>query len=254
MLSPLPDIEIIHRGQGWAAILKPAGYAVAAERNKPAGFKTPLLDAAARALGVERVMVVHRLDRDTSGVMLLATAPEAHRALSLLFQNRKVDKRYWALIRGEAPADAGEIDASLEPDPGRPGTMRIARHGREGAKRSLTRWSVLTRWKGFTLLEARPETGRMHQIRVHLRHAGLPLAVDPTYGGAAGIFLSELKRGYKPPKDREEPAILGRVSLHARSLTIADPATGEPVTVTAEPPKDLARALDLLEKHCGRRG
>jgi len=250
---PLLEIEVLHRGPGFAAIDKPAGLAVAAERNKPEGAKTPLLDAAARALAVEKVMLVHRLDRETSGVMLVATEAPVHRTLSMAFQNRQVDKRYWVLIRGEPQVDSGSVDAMLEPDPGRPGAMRIARHGREGAKKALTRWSVLRRFKGFTLIEAHPETGRMHQIRVHLRHAGLPLAVDATYGAPSGIFLSELKRGYKPPRDRQEPPVIGRVTLHARSLTLAEPTTGEPLTVTAEPPKDLARALDLLEKHAARR-
>ncbi|HVY62054.1 MAG TPA: RluA family pseudouridine synthase [Planctomycetota bacterium] len=225
--------------------MKPAGFAVGAERNKPG--ETPLLDAIAAALEVERVWVVHRLDRETSGVMLVATDEQAHRALSIAFMKRQVDKRYVALIRGVPHEDSGEVDAPLEKDPGRPGLMRIARRG-EG-KRSLTRWSVRARFRGYALLEVRPETGRMHQIRVHLRHAGLPLAVDPAYGGAEGIFLSELKRGYKPSRDRPEPPIIGRVTLHAESLAFRDPTTGEPVSVKAEPPKDLGRALDLLATH-----
>jgi 23S rRNA-/tRNA-specific pseudouridylate synthase len=179
--------------------------------------------------------------------MIVATDEAAHRALSVAFMKRQVDKRYVALVRGAPHEDAGEVDAPLEKDPGRAGLMRIARRG-EG-KRSLTRWSVRRRFRGYALLEVHPETGRMHQIRVHLRHAGLPLAVDPAYGGAPGIFLSELKRGYKPSRDRPEPPIIGRVSLHAESLAFREPGTDAPIFVKAEPPEDLGRALDLLEKH-----
>jgi RluA family pseudouridine synthase len=247
-----PEVEVLHRGAGWAAIAKPAGFAVAAERNRPKGFETPLLDAAATALGAERVMVVHRLDKETSGVMLLATEAEAHRALSLAFQRRQVEKVYWALVRGEPAEEEGLVEKPLEPDPGRPGCMRIARPGREGSKRARTLWRVRERFRGMTLLEVRPETGRMHQIRVHLEWARLPLAVDPTYGGGRGVFLSELKRGYKPSRDREEPPVVGRVTLHAFSLDLADPASGERVRLECPPPEDLARALDLLRKHAGR--
>jgi RluA family pseudouridine synthase len=239
------EIEVLHRGAGFAAVAKPPGLAVAAERNK--GSETPLLDAIARALAVDKVMVVHRLDRETSGVLLVATEAEAHRALSIAFQKRQVEKTYLALVRGAPHESEGEVDAPLEPDPGRAGKMRVARAG--DGKRALTRWSVRARFRGFTLLEVRPETGRMHQIRVHLQRAGLPLAVDPAYGGAAGIFLSELKRGYKPSRDREEPPVIGRVTLHAERLSFADPAGGARVEVRAEPPADLRRALDLLERH-----
>ena len=243
--SDKPDIEVLLRGNGYAAIAKPPGFAVGAERNKPG--ETPLLDAIAAALGTDKVMVVHRLDRETSGVMLVATEPEAHRALSLAFQRREVQKQYLALIRGVPHEAEGEIDAPLEKDPGHAGHMRIARRG--DGKPSVTRWSVRERFRGYSLLEVRPETGRMHQIRVHLRHAGLPLAVDPAYGGAAGIFLSELKRGYKPARDRPEAAVLGRVSLHAERLAFLDPTSGAEVRVEASPPKDLRRALDLIAQH-----
>lgn len=244
------EVDVLLRGRGWAVVNKPAGWSVAAERNKPG--ETPLLDAIARALGVEEVMVVHRLDRETSGALLVATEPDAHRALSLAFQRHEVEKRYLALVRGEPPADEGEIDAPLEPDPGHGGHMRIARPGREGAKRSLTRWSVARRFRGYTLLEVRPKTGRQHQIRVHLRHAGLPLAVDPAYGGAAGVFLSELKPKYKPSRDRAEPPLVGRVTLHAASLAFRDPATGAEIRVEAPPADDLRRTLESLERYAAR--
>ncbi len=245
-----PEVEVLLRGPGFAAVAKPAGFAVAAERNKPG--ETPLLDAIAAALASERVLVVHRLDRDTSGVLLVATEPEAHRALSLQFQRRQTDKRYLALVRGGPPPSQpeGEIDAPLELDPAGGGRMRVARgeRAREG-KPSVTAYRVLERFRGFALLEAHPRTGRQHQIRVHFRHAGLPLAVDPLYGSPDGLYLSELKPGYKPPRDRPEPPILGRVSLHAAALGFADPASGAALRATAPPPADFERALRELRRH-----
>lgn len=227
---------------------KPAGLATVAERRRPG--ETPLLDAIAAALGVEDVLVVHRLDRETSGVLLVATEPEAHRALSLQFQRREVEKVYLALVRGAVAREQLAVEAPLEKDPRGGSRMRVARGERvaEG-KPAETAFRVIERFRGFTLLEARPRTGRQHQIRVHLAHAGHPLAVDPTYGGAAALFLSELKRGYRPPRDRPEPPLIARTTLHALALGFRDPKTGEPRRAEAPLPPDFARALDLLRRH-----
>jgi 23S rRNA pseudouridine955/2504/2580 synthase/23S rRNA pseudouridine1911/1915/1917 synthase len=244
-----PEIAILLRGAGYAAIGKPAGLAVVAERRRPGA--TPLLDAVAAALEVPEVLVVHRLDRDTSGAMLVAWEAAPHRALSLAFQRREVEKTYLALVRGEVAREDFEVDAPLEKDPQGGSRMRVARAG--AGKRSLTRFRALERFRGFTLLEARPRTGRQHQIRVHLRHAGHPLAVDETYGGAAGLFLSELKRSYRPARDRPEAPLLGRVSLHALALAFRDPASGEPRRAECPPPHDFERALAALRRF-GARG
>jgi 23S rRNA pseudouridine1911/1915/1917 synthase len=243
------DIPVLSRGEGYAAVAKPAGYATVAERNRPG--ETPLLDAIAAALAVPEVLVVHRLDRETSGIMLVAWTPEAHRALSLQFQRREVEKIYLAIVRGEVAREEFAIDAPLEKDPRGGSLMRIARPGR--GRKSRTRFRVAERFRGFTLLEARPETGRQHQIRVHLQHAGHPLAVDPPYGGGAGIFLSEIKRGYRPARDRSEAPLLGRVSLHALALGFCDPASGEPVRLECPPPRDFERALEALRRHAALR-
>ncbi len=263
-----PEVTVLSRGAGWAAIAKPAGWPVAAERSRPG--ETPLLDAIARALGVPEVLVVHRLDRDTSGAMLVAWDPAAHRALSLQFQRRAVEKIYWAIVRGAPARDEFEVEAPLEKDPRGGSRMRVARG--PGGKRSATRFRTLERFRGFALVEARPLTGRQHQIRVHLLYAGHPLAVDPLYGGARALYLSELKRGYKPPRDRPEAPLVDRATLHALALSFAEPAaapgadgapaapatSGAPAaepartTVEAPPPRDFARALDALRRHAGR--
>jgi RluA family pseudouridine synthase len=214
-----------------------------------------LLDAISSALDVPEILVVHRLDRETSGLLLVAWRPEPHRALSIQFQRREVAKTYLAIVRGEVARDEFEVDAPLEKDPAGGSRMRIARPG-EG-KKSLTRFRTAERFRGFTLLSAHPRTGRQHQIRVHLRHAGHPLAVDPAYGGAAGLFLSELKRGYRPARDRPEAPLIGRVSLHALALEVRDPAPapeeGATRRLECPPPKDFQRALDALRRYIPRR-
>ncbi len=242
----LPAIPVLHRGAGWAAVDKPPGLPIVAERQKPG--QTPLLDAIAAALGAGALLVVHRLDRDTTGVLLVATEPDAHRDLSIQFQRRLVRKEYLALVRGDVLAAEGKVDASLERDPSRPGHMRVARPGRPG-KRALTRYEVVERFRGYSLLRVRPRTGRMHQIRVHLAHEGFPLAVDPDYGGGEALLLSTLKRGYKPPRDRPEAPLLGRLALHAAALALRDPGTGETVRIEAPLPDDLERALRALRKY-----
>ncbi len=244
------DVAVLHRGSGYAIVDKPSGLAVVAERRRPG--ETPLLDAIAAALGSERILVVHRLDRETSGALVVATDEAAHRDLSIQFEKRRVSKEYLALIAGVLPAgDERTIDAPLEKDPSRPGHMRVARGGRPGAKRALTRVRGVERFRGHSLVLAMPTTGRLHQIRVHLRHAGFPLAVDPDYGAGTGLFLSDLKgHGYRRAgRDRAEAPLLGRVSLHARALELRDPATGATVRAESPLPADFERAIAALRRY-----
>ena len=150
------------------------------------------------ALGRD-VFVVHRLDRGTSGVLLFAITPEAHRALSMAFERHQVDKRYWGLCRGTL-LGAGEVDRALVPIRG--GKVRAARPGESGGKPSVTAWRALERFGGeggegraaaaFTSVELRPRSGRLHQVRAHLAILGHPLAVDPDYGGAERLRLGNL--------------------------------------------------------------
>lgn len=115
------------------------------------------------------------------------------------------------------------------------------------AKKSRTKWVLGERFKGVTLLKVYPVTGRRHRIRVHLKAMGYPLAVDPFYGGTA-LLLSEFKKHYKVGKYQEERPLMSRLTLHAHSLKIMHPTTGEELTLTAELPKDFASALAALEK------
>jgi tRNA pseudouridine32 synthase/23S rRNA pseudouridine746 synthase len=181
--------------------------------------------------------VVHRLDRGTSGVLLFARTAAAHRALNLAFDAGEPSKRYLALVRG-LPAEDVRVDVALAK--GRKGRVRAARPGEVGAKPSATRFRRLEAWQGkalggpFTLVEALPETGRTHQIRVHLLTLGTPLALDPDYGEEG------------PLRRADGSAWLERTPLHAERLVVRHPEDGRVVELVAPLPADLAAALEEL--------
>ena len=184
--------------------------------------------------------MVHRLDRGTSGVLVFARTAEAHRTLNLAFDRGEPAKRYLALVRG-IPAPERRVDVAIAP--ARRGRMRPARPGDPRAKAAATVLRLVEAfpprpWAGgaLALVEALPETGRTHQIRVHLAHAGTPLAVDPDYGGEDPLLGPDAR------------PLLVRTPLHAARLAIAHPATGAPLALEAPLPADLAAAIEALRR------
>jgi RluA family pseudouridine synthase len=227
-------IRILHQDQSLLAVDKPAGVLTA--RGRMGEAEPSLLDKLCRARR-EKLLLVHRLDRGTSGVLLLARGPEAQRRLSEAFEKGAMEKRYLALVRGAPASPRFIVDVALVP--ARRGKSRPAREGESG-KSAQTEFEVLERFKDFTLLEARPRTGRSHQIRVHLKFVGLPLAVDPAYAGVEQLLKGEV--GLSPPDE----VLLARTPLHARSIKLSHPVTGKPLTIESPVPKDLAAALAHL--------
>lgn len=234
------QIEILLADPAFLAVNKPAGVLTIPGRQGGASVRD-LLAAA----GVEgELRLVHRLDRDTSGVLLLARTLEGQRALSSQFSRREVEKTYLAIVRGSPESDAALIDAPLARDPRTPTRMVVhAKHGRP----SQTHYEVLERFRGIALLRCRPHTGRQHQIRVHLAHAGMPLLVDEVYGQSAAFYLSSIKPGYKRGGEEERP-LIARLTLHAELITFAHPSTGARIRVEAAPPKDFRATLAQLRK------
>jgi 23S rRNA pseudouridine955/2504/2580 synthase/23S rRNA pseudouridine1911/1915/1917 synthase len=249
-MSQLDASAILWRGEDLLAINKPAGLAVIPGR----GEKTNLVAQLATLLGIPdrgeadpRVRVVHRLDKETSGIILFATTRAVQQLLSHQFQNNLIEKQYVALVVGRPDAEQGIIDEPLGPDPASPKKMAVVRRGR----RALTHWQVEQRLGDWTLIRVFPKTGKTHQIRVHLRHAGLPLAVDPLYNpgppsAEPGIFLSRIKRDYSPSRGPERP-LIARLSLHAHRLAFAA-ASGERIVLEAPLPKDFRATLNQLSK------
>jgi RluA family pseudouridine synthase len=191
-----------------------------------------------------KLFVVHRLDKDTSGVLFFARSPEAHKSLSESFESRSVEKTYRALVRGVPTWDEISCDLALMPDGDRlHRTLVSAHHG----KKSLTAFVVIARYKDSALVEARPETGRTHQVRVHLASVGHPCLCDPLYGDGDPLLLSKLKRRWKGDPFAERP-LLARAALHALSAEFPHPATGAALKVEAPLPKDMKAAISQLEK------
>jgi 23S rRNA pseudouridine1911/1915/1917 synthase len=239
-------LAVLFEDDALIAVDKPPGVAVVPERGSSEWVFMGVLLYHSRACllckGRARFRIVHRLDRDTSGAVVVAKTLDAARALTASFEGREVEKRYVALVAGEPSADGGVIDAPIGPLGRGKALMAVVRSG----KPSVTEWRVLERFRGYALLDVRPRTGRTHQIRVHLAHAGLRLAVDAMYGGARELLLSSFKRGYK--RAGEERPLIDRLTLHCAGLEFAHPVTGEATKVEAPLPEDFERALKALRK------
>ena len=239
--TPGADIEILYQDEYVLAVNKPAGLTVVPLRTG----KEPCLKEILAQRFAREVFAVHRLDRETTGVVIFAFDAQSHRHLSMQFQNRRVRKIYWALVRGRPDPPTGVIRLPLARDK-TPIRMIVVR---KGGKRSRTDYGLLQAFRGFSLVEARPKTGRMHQVRVHLAAIGTPLAVDPLYGMTEGFYLSQIKPNYKHKKDVEERPLISRLTLHARELTLSHPVSEARLSIQAPLPRDFALVLKQLAKH-----
>lgn len=217
------EVKSIYEDDVLAAVSKPAGLVV----HPGAGTKTTLLDELAahwpQTAALERGGLVHRLDKETSGIILIAKTPEALESLGKQFHDRTVRKEYDALVVGHLDPPGGVIDAPLTRHHADRKRMAVRPDGRH----AITRYSVVREYRGVTLLRVRPETGRTHQIRVHLAALGHPLVGDVTYGKA-------------------DPA-LSRHFLHAALLEFTHPLSGARMTLEDNLPSELSEYLAKLE-------
>jgi RluA family pseudouridine synthase len=246
------ELPVLFSDEHYVAIAKPAGLATIPGR----GETDSVLEQLARQLKLPasgdtdpRLRVVHRLDKPTSGVLVFAKDRPAQQHLSHQFQNNLVQKEYLALVTGHPDADSGEIDAPLGLHPTFRLRMAVLKHGGRPAR---TEWRLEERFKDFALLRCFPKTGKTHQIRVHLMHAGMPLAIDELYNPNAppAIYLSDFKRGYRRG-DADERPLIARLTLHAQRLTFLN-IDQRPVTLDAELPKDFRALLNMLRKYALR--
>lgn len=188
--------------------------------------------------------IVHRLDKETSGLVVLARSAQAHQALNDQFAERQVFKTYHALILGEPSWKVTQVDLPLMPDADRKHRTRV---DRRNGKPSLTEFELIDRFEVYSLVEARPKTGRTHQIRTHLASLELPVAVDPLYGDGLPVTQVLLQADGRVGEFREV-TLLDRLALHARMIRFQHPASGEMVEFRARYPKDLTRALRQLSR------
>lgn len=185
---------------------------------------------------VSRPGLVHRLDKDTSGLIVVAKTALAHQSLVKQFQAHEIGKKYLALVWGRLPAIEGEIDREVGRHPSQRQKMSV--HARRG-KTALTHWRVLKEFPGLTLVELSPRTGRTHQLRVHLASMGHPVLGDPTYGGGVSRLTGQPRlQGLKP--------LVRRQLLHAWRLEVTHPRTGERMSWEAPLPEDFQAVVDYL--------
>lgn len=238
--EPIP-LYILYEDASIIVIDKPAGMVVHPAPGNPTGTLVNALLHHCKDLsginGALRPGIVHRLDKETSGVMAVAKDDEAYHQLARQFKNRRVEKVYLAVVYGNVKGDEGLIDAPIgrHPDQRKKMTIRMKK-----GRTALTRWKVLERFGSFTLLEIHPLTGRTHQIRVHLTSMGHPLLKDPLYG----------KRGKSEivddPKLKECLKRINRQALHAHRIGFDHPRTGQRVEFVAPIPEDMKETLDCL--------
>jgi 23S rRNA pseudouridine1911/1915/1917 synthase len=212
---------------------KPAGLVVHPSAGHRTGTLVHALLHHCRDLsgigGVLRPGIVHRLDKGTSGLLVAAKSDPAHRHLAAQFKAHSIEREYLALVRGEPGAESGSIDAPIGRHPS--DRKRLSTRGKRG-RPAVTHWRVEVRYRGLTLLRVRLETGRTHQVRVHLASAGLPVAGDPVYGGGRKVTRS---------------LGLERQALHAARLGFEHPVSGERMSFESPLPADLHRAIVGLE-------
>lgn len=252
------EIPVLYEDDQLLALGKPAGLLTSPDRydaNRPNLMK--LLHAGiergtfwAKSRGLDYLMNAHRLDFETSGAILLAKNRATLVALANLFGAEKPVKEYVALVHGAPVRPVFEVNAKLAPHPLKVGLVRV---DEKSGKKSCTHFQLLERYSNHSLLNCQPLTGRTHQIRVHLRHAGLPIVGDELYGGTP-LLLSRLKSGYRLKPKRTELPLIGRVALHAAKLTIPHPTTGAEVVIEAPWAKDFSVAVKYLRRYAGLPG
>lgn len=232
-------VEIVEEDEALMVLDKPSNLLVLPDRFNQG---LPNLSTIIREeLG--EIFVVHRIDRETSGLIVFAKTAEAHASLNRQFEGREVEKTYHAIVLGVPAQNEGTINAPLSESPRQKGMMRV---DEKGGKDAVTEYKVLEEFKGYAFVEVRPKTGRTHQIRVHLQSIGAPILGDLKYDGGEGFFLSQVKPGYKGVE--EERPLLNRTALHAAGLSFLHPSSGERLQFSLPLPKDMKSVLKYLRK------
>jgi 23S rRNA pseudouridine955/2504/2580 synthase/23S rRNA pseudouridine1911/1915/1917 synthase len=219
--------------------------------NKPAGLLS-IPDREGKEVSLKKLLeekygsiyTVHRLDRQTSGLIVFAKHELAHKHLSMQFENRRAQKIYLGLVLGSFIDKKGKIELPIAEHPVKKGMMTIHKNGKE----SVTEYAVIEEWGMYSWLQFRIHTGRTHQIRVHMKDSGHPLVCDELYGDGKPVFISSIKHKFKlSKKEEEERPILNRLALHSYQLTFTN-LNGEQQQFEAPLPKDLKATLQQLEK------
>jgi len=230
---------IIFEDDDFIALNKPSGLLSIPDRE---GKELSLKSLLQEKYG--QIFTVHRLDKDTSGLIVFAKNETAHRDLSMQFEERQTEKIYVGLVLGSPANQSGTINLPIAENMVTKGTMIINRRGKE----SITDYEVLDNFGSYSWMQFRIHTGRTHQIRVHMKDMGHPIVCDELYGDGKALLLSSLKSKFKLSKNElEERPILNRLALHASKLSFTQ-SNGEKITLQADLHKDLKASLQQLTK------
>ena len=244
-------LEVLYEDDWLALINKPPDMVVHPARGNWKGTLANALafrfkDALSRENGTFRPGIVHRLDRDTSGVILIAKEDTTHREISQQFEGRTVHKEYVAITAGTPDRDSDYIEAALKHHHAEREKMVVTRADDPEAKSATSYYEVMERFRGYGLVKIQPRTGRTHQIRVHLAYVKCPVLCDRQYGNGAPLRMSDLLPGLPRPDDE---VLLDRQALHALRLRFKHPRKGVWVEAEAPFPPDMRRTLEMLRVH-----
>ncbi len=249
-------LTVLYEDECLAVIDKPPDMVVHPARGNWGGTLANALafhfrDNLSRANGTFRPGIVHRLDRDTSGVILIAKDELTHRDLAMQFETRKVHKEYVAVVQGELDRDSDYVEARVKHHPTiREQMVATTDPFDPDAKDACSYYEVIERYRGYTFVKVQPRTGRTHQIRVHLQFVGCPVLADKVYGSRGSFALSDLRPGLALAENR---VLIARQALHAFRLRFQHPKRGQWVEIEAPLPADMRDTLEALRELRPRR-
>lgn len=240
-------LAILYEDDSLVAINKPAGMVVHPAKGHWSGTLTAALAFHFENLsgvgGPTRPGIVHRLDRDTSGVILVAKTDQAHVALASQFEHRLVEKQYFSIVSPAPDRDRDLIDKPIGDHPYQREKKAI-REGHSSSRDASSFYEVIERFQGFAVVQVKPKTGRTHQIRVHLAHIGTGVLCDRLYSGRSQLVLKDLTR-----REGDDLLLLDRQALHAERIKFAHPLTHQPIEIVADFPADISRTLEAIREH-----
>jgi 23S rRNA pseudouridine1911/1915/1917 synthase len=255
--TPTPEdipLRIVYEDEFFVVVDKGPGMVVHPAKGNWSGTLVNALQFHFERLstvgGEERPGIVHRLDKDTSGLVIVAKDDAAHKHLAFQFESRTVRKEYAAIVYGEPTRDSDWVEKAIGFHPTYREKMAI-RSEQDGVKPARTYYEVAERFRGYALLRLKPETGRTHQLRVHLTHLKHPIVADRMYSGRDKLTLAELT-GAVPDSADAAVTLIERQALHARRLAFAHPVTGQPLDLEAPLPADFQATLDALRTRRAR--
>ncbi|MHC5543077.1 RluA family pseudouridine synthase, partial [Singulisphaera rosea] len=250
--APVPEeipLEVVYEDEALTVVNKAPGMVVHPAKGHWSGTLVNALqfhyDSLSTVGGESRPGIVHRLDRDTTGLLIVAKDDFAHRKLAALFEQRTIHKEYLALVSGVPSRDSDYIERTIGFHPTNREKMAI-RLPEDGGKAAVTFYEVLERFDGFAYVRCKPRTGRTHQIRVHLTHIGHPILSDKAYSGRDRMTLGDIAGA---GVDDADSVLIDRQALHAHRLCFPHPIHGRELDLTAPLPADMTRVLEALRAH-----